>query len=93
MIGAVSSRGPGGPSAERREELKAAAEAFEAIFLRQMIGSMRQAGLGEDLLGSRATEQFREMQDARLAEAMAETGSFGVAELLLAQFGGTEGRK
>mgnify|MGYP003645401586 FL=1 len=44
-------------------------------------------------MGSRATEQFREMQDAQLADSMAETGAFGVAELLLAQFGGTEGKK
>src|SRR3546814_6475590 len=38
----------------KREELKKAAEAFEAIFMRQMIGSMRQAGLAEDVFGSRA---------------------------------------
>src|SRR3546814_5093633 len=57
----------------KREELKKAAEAFEAIFMRQMIGSMRQAGLAEDVFGSRATEQFRDMQDAKLAEAMAKT--------------------
>jgi peptidoglycan hydrolase FlgJ len=92
MISAVSSAGQQ-PSLEKREELKKAAEAFEAIFLRQMIGSMRQAGLGEDLLGSQATEQFREMQDAKLAESMAQSGGFGVAELLLAQFGATEGKK
>ena len=77
----------------KREELKKAAEAFEAIFMRQMIGSMRQANLGDELFGSRATEQFRDMQDAKLAESMAKTGSFGIAELLLAQFGGTEGKK
>ncbi len=70
----------------KREQLKAAAEAFEAVFLRQMIGSMRQAKLGEDILGGSASDQFREMADAKLADNMAEKGSFGIAELLLKQF-------
>ena len=70
----------------QREGLKKAAQAFEAVFLRQMIGSMRQASLGEDLMGSSATEQFREMSDAKVADQMAATGSLGIAQLLLKQF-------
>ena len=85
MIGAVSSTGPQA-TAEKREQLKGAAQAFEAVFLRQMIGSMRQARLGEDLLGSQAADQFRDMADARLADTMAERESFGIAEMLLNQF-------
>lgn len=92
MIGGVTSAGPGLAS-EKKAELKAAAEAFEAVFMRQMIGSMRQAGFGDPLLGSSATDQFQEMQDARLADSMAEQNAFGIAEMLLAQFGGTEDRK
>lgn len=69
----------------RREEMRAAAQAFEAIFIRQMIGSMRQAGLASDVFGSQATEQFREMGDAQLAESMSRQGSFGIAEMLLGQ--------
>lgn len=91
MIDKVATPGPRRPD-EKREQLKAAAEAFEAVFLRQMIGSMRQAKLGEDILGGSATEQFRELSDAKLADNMAETGSFGIAELLLKQFGPPEGR-
>lgn len=71
---------------DQREGLKTAAKAFEAVFLRQMIGSMRQASLGEDILGSNATEQFRDMSDAKVADEMAETGSLGIAQLLLNQF-------
>jgi peptidoglycan hydrolase FlgJ len=70
----------------REAALRAAAEAFEAVFLRQVIGSMRQAKLGDDLFGSAATEQFRDMADARLADTMAGQGSFGIADLLLQQF-------
>ena len=71
----------------KREQLKAAAQAFEAVFMRQMIGSMRQASLGDDLLGSSATDQFRDMQDAQVADNMAKNGNgFGIAKMLLQQF-------
>ena len=76
-------------SAADTAKLKTAAKAFEAVFLRQMIGSMRQAGLGDDLLGSSASDQFRDMGDARLADSMADKGQFGIAQLLLKQFGGS----
>ena len=77
----------------KSEQLKAAAKAFEAVFLRQMIGSMRQASLGEDIMGGRAAEQFRDMSDSKLADSMAQTGGFGIAELLLKQFDGMGGAK
>jgi peptidoglycan hydrolase FlgJ len=70
----------------RQSELRTAAQAFEAVFLRQMIGSMRQARLAEDPFASQATEQFRDMSDARLADEMSRQGSFGIAQMLLAQF-------
>jgi flagellar protein FlgJ len=86
MIKAVNSSPPS-DRAEKRAELAKAAQAFEAVFLRQMIGSMRQAHLAEDMLGSRATEQFRDMSDARLADAMAANGKgLGIAQMLLDRF-------
>lgn len=65
--------------------LKKAAEAFEAIFLRQMIGAMRSSSLAEGMFDSSASEQFRDMADARTADQMSRTGSFGIAEMLLKQ--------
>jgi peptidoglycan hydrolase FlgJ len=56
------------------------AKQFEAIFLRQMIAAMRAPSLGDDIFGSDASNQFRDMADARLADAMA--GKFGIAALL-----------
>ena len=73
-------------SAAQRESLRGAAQQFEAVFLRQMIGSMRQAHLAEDPFSSQATEQFRDMSDANLADAMSHQGVFGIAQMLLAQF-------
>jgi len=75
-----------GQAGRRQSELRTAAQAFEAVFLRQVIGSMRQARLADDPFGSQATEQFRDMADARLADEMSHQGSFGIAQMLLAQF-------
>ena len=68
-------------------KLKKAAHAFEAVFLRQMIGSMRSAGLGDGIFDSEATQQFQEMSDAKTADVMAEKGAFGIADLLVKQYG------
>lgn len=76
----------------KRQQLAKAAQAFEAVFVRQMIGSMRQATLGEDLFGSSATDQFRDMQDAKLADQMAADGGFGIARMLIQQFDRANGR-
>ena len=91
MIQKIASAAPAGAPAQadpRREQLKTAAKAFEAVFVRQMIGSMRQAKLAEDDLmsGGRAAEQFQDMSDAKLADGMAEKGGLGIADLLLKQF-------
>lgn len=68
------------------EKLKVAQQ-FEAIFLRQMIGSMRSSSLAEGMFDSSASDQFRDMADARTADEMSKTGSFGIADLLIRQFG------
>lgn len=88
MIGRVAPAASKPPEAadDKRQQLVKAAQAFEAVFMRQMIGSMRQANLGDDLFGSSAADQFRDMQDSRLADQMAADGGFGIAELLIKQF-------
>lgn len=63
-------------------ELRKAAEAFEAVMLRQMMASMRKAKLADDILGSSATDNFREMADARVADSMAALRQFGIADLV-----------
>lgn len=89
MINSLNSQTPatgGEANAQRRQELRQAAQAFEAVFIRQLIGSMRSAKLADDMFGSQATEQFRDMADGRLADAMSQQGTFGIADLLTAQF-------
>ena len=82
-----ATNGANGQSAAKKAELEQAAKAFEAIFLRQMIGAMRSSSLAEGMFDNSATEQFRDLADARTADEMAKTGKFGIAELLLQQFG------
>ena len=78
-----------------REQLKQAAQQFEAIFLRQMLAAARNADFGgDDLFGGQGEETFREMRDARFAEIAAGTGAMGMAasiEAQLARFLGPEG--
>jgi len=85
-IAAPSATAPFATSPEMAK-LKKAAHAFEAVFLRQMIGSMRSAGLGDGIFDSEATQQFQEMSDAKTADVMAEKGAFGIADLLVKQYG------
>ncbi len=65
--------------------LKKAAEKFEAVFVRQVLGEMRKAKLGDELFGSSATDNFREMADARTADEMSKQGVFGIGALLSKQ--------
>jgi peptidoglycan hydrolase FlgJ len=69
-----------------KAELRAAAQKFEAVFLRELIGSMRKAKLADEMFGSSATDSFRELADARTADAIANLGQFGIAKLIEKQF-------
>ena len=72
-----------------RAAITKVAKQFEAVFMRQMISSMRSASLADDLFDSSAEDQFRDMSDAKLADGMAGTnGGFGIAKLLIKQLGG-----
>ena len=71
-----------------KPDLKAAAQRFEAVFLREVISTMRKGKLADEMFGSSATNNFREMADARTADAMAKMGAFGIANLVEKQLGG-----
>lgn len=83
----------GSPSNAVDPSLKKVAEQFEAVFLRQMIASMRQAKLADDPLDSSATDNFREMADARSADSIAALGRFGIAQMIERQLGPRGGSK
>jgi peptidoglycan hydrolase FlgJ len=76
------------PTPKHDTELRKVAEAFEAVILRQMMASMRKAKLGDEMFGSSATDNFREMADAKLADNIAEMRQFGIADLVEKQLAG-----
>jgi peptidoglycan hydrolase FlgJ len=77
-----------GQQSADRAQLRKAAQGFEAIFVRQMLTAARAATLGgsDALFGSQAQETFAAMRDERFAEIAANTGAFGLAKQLEAQF-------
>ncbi len=79
-------RGEGG-------ELKAAAQQFEAIFVRQMLAAARASEFGgEPLFGGPGLQQFNAMRDDHLAEVASESGAFGFSKLIEAQLASQVGR-
>ncbi|MCZ8326081.1 MAG: rod-binding protein [Sphingomonadaceae bacterium] len=81
VVTGASAPGQGG----ERARLAEAAKAFEAIFVRQMLASARQASFGEPLLGGQGLETFRSMQDSHFADLAAGTGALGLAKQIEAQ--------
>jgi peptidoglycan hydrolase FlgJ len=65
-----------------KENLEAAGARFEAIFVNMMLKSMRSAKLSEGLFDSQAQEQFRDMQDQKLAQSMAEHAPIGIGKAM-----------
>lgn len=89
MIQAVptlaSATTPDAKTAAQTAKLKTAAQQFEAVFLRQMMGSMRKASLGDGMLDNEGTEQFQDMADSKTADAMSSKGVLHIADMLVKQ--------
>lgn len=65
--------------------LKKAGEKFEAVFISMMMKSMRQAKLTTDedsLFDTKNMNTFRDMQDQRVAQGMAEHRPIGIGKAL-----------
>ncbi len=74
------------PPSGEREQLRQAAQGFEAIFIRRMLDAARSADLGgDDLMGGSAMDQYAAMRDEHLAQIAAERGTFGIAAAIEAQ--------
>ena len=70
-------------AAPPQSELEQAAQAFEAIFLRQMLASARAADFGgEELFGGPGLDQFETMRDEQFAEIASRQGVFGLADAI-----------
>lgn len=70
-----------------RANLKQAGAQFEAVFIGMMMKSMRQAKLTMDddsLFDTKNADTFREMQDQRIAQSMAEHQPIGIGKAMTA---------
>jgi flagellar protein FlgJ len=77
-----------GPATPDRARLHQAAQAFEAIFVRQMLASARQSNFGDSLWGNdQGQGTFAGMRDERLADLTAQSGALGLAQQIERQLG------
>ena len=86
-VGGALGRAQAG-GANDRKALEAAAKEFESLLLHEMIKAMRktvpEGGLTEQSFGRKV---FTEMQDEKMAQAMAGTGGIGLHRILVEQLG------
>ncbi len=83
-------------AAERNDPavLREVANQFEALFVQQMLKSMRDASLGDPLLGnSDQHDMYQEMMDQQLAVEMSSGKGIGLADMLVRQLGGEAAAK
>ena len=71
-------------------DMRAAAEQFEALFLQQMMAQARKSTLSEDILSNKGTETYNNLLDQERATELAKTLDLGIAEALMRQFGAVE---
>lgn len=70
-----------------RAKLRQAAQAFEAIFVRQILATARATTFGNGLTdtGDQGRDTFTQMRDERFADIAAKSGAFGLAARIEAQ--------
>lgn len=68
--------------------LREAARQFEALFLQQMLKSMREANMGEGLMDNDQSKHYQSMYDQQLAIDLSKGRGLGLAETLMRQLGG-----
>jgi|TARA_A100001391_G_C4922342_1_gene239500 flagellar protein FlgJ len=64
------------------DNLKAAGQQFESVFTSMMLKSMRAAKLADPLFDSQAIDTFRDMQDQKLVQQMAEHTPLGIGKAM-----------
>lgn len=90
MIPSIRPTEPASTLSAERQELRDAAEGFEAIMIRRMLESARASSFAEDApLTGGGLKQFEKMRDEHFAKVASESGAFGFARSIeeqLAQY-------
>ena len=78
---------------DRDTALEQVADQFEALFVQEMLKSMRDAGFGDPIFGeSGGGGMYRDLFDQQIANDIASGPGIGLADLLVRQLGGNSGR-
>jgi flagellar protein FlgJ len=82
LSGVAWERSASVPKTER-EALHQVAGQFEALFVSELLKSMRSTTMDTGFLGNdQATKMYRDMHDEALAGNLATTGGFGIGRML-----------
>jgi peptidoglycan hydrolase FlgJ len=81
-IGGATGIASGLDRSQTKESLAKAGQQFEAVFTGMMMKAMRQATLAEPLFDSQAIDTFRDMQDQKVVQAMAEHSPMGIGKAM-----------
>ncbi|WP_330208541.1 MULTISPECIES: lytic transglycosylase domain-containing protein [unclassified Pseudomonas] len=80
------------PGSDPRQQLQAASEQFEALFLQQILKQMRKAGdvlSADNPMRSRELDTMRDFYDEAMAEHLATSKQTGISDMLVKQLAGT----
>ena len=75
----------------KKEALQEAAQQFEAIFMKMLLKSMRQAQEvleSDSPFNSQSTKFYRDMHDQQMAVELSSNGTLGLSDLIVRQLGG-----
>ncbi|MCL4673401.1 MAG: rod-binding protein [Sphingomonadaceae bacterium] len=76
------------PAATDRKDLREAAQAFEAIFVRRLLASARAGSIADQTpFSGPGLEQFTAMRDEHVADVASRNGGFGLAAQIERQLG------
>lgn len=90
-LNAIREQSRGSDNEGKKEALQEAAQQFEAIFMKMLLKSMRQA---QDVLesdspfNSESTKFYRDMHDQQMAVELSSNGTLGLSDLIVRQLGG-----
>ncbi|MCP3686955.1 MAG: flagellar assembly peptidoglycan hydrolase FlgJ [Gammaproteobacteria bacterium] len=70
------------------EASQSVAQQFEALFIQQMLASMRSAAVVDESSHSSYMDFYQEMQDKQMALTMAQNGGLGISKFIMQQLPG-----
>ena len=76
---------PNNIQSQNIKDLEGAASQFESILLKMFLDQARQSKLGDDLLGSSATDSFQEMFDNELSQSGGSSMNLGLTDVIVRQ--------